>query len=407
MKKKLLYFAILVASLNCYAQITFEKGYFITNSGEKHDCLIKNIDWKNTPTEFTYKLQSSSIVKAKNIEAIKEFGIYNVSKYIKSEVQIDRSSNNINKLSNVRKAILKTETILLKILIEGEANLYSYYEGNLRRFFYSINKGKIKQLIHKRYKANGSKLSENTRFKQQILNNVKCIKTSLKQIERLKYTTNSLSGYFIKYNECKNPKFKNFNQISAQRKTFQLTLKVGLNNTSLNIKNSVSNNRNVDFGNKNGITFGIENEYILPFNKNKWSFFIEPTYQAFKHKKKTENTSISGGYLISKIDYKSIQLPIGIKHYFFLNNDSKIYVNGGYVIDFNFNSSLEFNRNDGSILNSLDIGKTNSSIIFGLGYQYKKYSIELKYNNRDILSEYLAWNSDYKSFSLNLGYTIF
>ena len=407
MKKKLICIAIFIATLNSYAQITFEKGYFITNSGEKNECLIKNIGWKNTPTKFSYKLNDSSPIKTYNIEIAKEFGIYNSFKYIRSEVVIDRSSNSMDNLSNDRKAILKNETIFLKVLIEGNANLYIYTDGNLTRFFYSINDREIKQLIYKKYKIKNSGIGKNERFKQQLLNNLKCTKTHFKDIKRLKYKYNSLFNYFINYNKCKNPNFKYFTHASKTKKVFKLTIKAGINNTSLTIQNSISSNRNTDFGNKNGITFGIENEYILPYNKNKWSLILEPTYQSFKAEKKTEDNSVSGGSVISKINYKSIQLPIGLKHYFFLSNESKLYITGAYVIDFNFNSSVQFNRNDGSNLNTLDIQKSNSSLALGIGYQFKKYSIELKYSNRNILNEYLKWSSDYKSLSLNIGYTIF
>ena len=46
--------------MNCFAQISFEKGYFINNANQKTNCLIKNQDWKDNPTEFEYKLDENS-----------------------------------------------------------------------------------------------------------------------------------------------------------------------------------------------------------------------------------------------------------------------------------------------------------------------------------------------------------
>ena len=82
MKKQLLFLLITILSFNCYSQISFEKGYYIDNSNQKTNCLIKNIDWKNNPTQFEYKLSENSESKKKTIESIKEFGINNISKYI-------------------------------------------------------------------------------------------------------------------------------------------------------------------------------------------------------------------------------------------------------------------------------------------------------------------------------------
>ena len=51
MKKQLLFLLTIILSFNCYSQISFEKGYYINNSYQKTNCLIKNIDWKNNPTD--------------------------------------------------------------------------------------------------------------------------------------------------------------------------------------------------------------------------------------------------------------------------------------------------------------------------------------------------------------------
>ena len=95
MKKRILFLLITILSLNCYSQISFQKGYYIDNTNQKINCLIKNINWKNNPTKFEYKLSENSESKKTTIKTIKEFGIDNISKYVRSTVNIDRSSVNI------------------------------------------------------------------------------------------------------------------------------------------------------------------------------------------------------------------------------------------------------------------------------------------------------------------------
>lgn len=77
MKKKLLLLLLTILSFDASAQISFEKGYFITNAGEKIDCLIKNIDWKNNPVDFEYQLVQNGTLMNENIKSVQEFGIYN------------------------------------------------------------------------------------------------------------------------------------------------------------------------------------------------------------------------------------------------------------------------------------------------------------------------------------------
>ncbi len=412
MKKYIICFAILFLAINLYSQITFEKGYFINNKGERIECFIKNLDWKNNPKEFIYKKELDFTENSTNIKHVKEFGVYNTNKFVRVNVEMDRSSNDINNLSDQRNPIFKKEELFLKILVQGAGNLFSYEEGNLKRYFYSLDKSSVvKQLVYKRYNLTESKVATNQLYKQQLLKKVNCdVKLSVKNLQ---YNNKSLSKYFIKYNDCLGGNIVTFSKTTKKRKAFNITLKVGVSNSSLSISNpvsligvSTSNNRNVDFESSFGVRFGSELEYVLPFNNNKWSLFIEPMYQSFKSNKTTENVSVSGGFLVSEVDYKSLEVPFGVKHNFFLGSNSSIYVTGSYLLDFDFSSSIKFNRANGSNLNTLDVSSGNN-FSFSLGYKYNKYSVDVRYNNRNILRDYILWTSDYQTVSINLGYQIF
>jgi hypothetical protein len=117
---------------------------------------------------------------------------------------------------------------------------------------------------------------------------------------------------------------------------------------------------------------------------------------------------VSGGVLIASVDYSSIEVPLSLRHYFFLNNSSKIFINASYIFDLSSKSSIEFNRNDGSNLNSLEI-ETRNNLAMGIGYkQNDKYSLEVRYQtNREILGNYSFWSSEYKTLSIIFGYSLF
>lgn len=107
MKKSALLIINLILTINCYAQITFEKGYYINNSDEKIDCLIKNTDVKYNPDEFTYRLTENSESKKGTIKTIQEFGIYGKFKYSRHTVLIDFSKSNIDDLPRIKVQISK------------------------------------------------------------------------------------------------------------------------------------------------------------------------------------------------------------------------------------------------------------------------------------------------------------
>ena len=407
MKKRILFLLAAILSLNCYSQISFEKGYYIDNTNQKINCLIKNIDWKNNPTEFEYKLSKNSESKKTTIKTIKEFGIDNISKYIRRTVSIDRSSEDINKLSNDKNLTFKEEELFLKVLVEGKANLYQYVDSNLRRYFYNKENSNIEQLIFKIYKTTENNLGKNNGYRQQLWVDLKCPNFKVNKIQSVDYKENDLVQFFTEYIECHKSKLINF-EPKQKRDLFNLTIRPRINSSSLTIQNSVSNSRDTDFENKIGFGFGLEAEFILPFNKNKWAIAIEPTYQSFKFEKTTNVTNVSGGVLIVNVDYSSIEVPVSLRHYFFLNNSSKIFINASYLFGLSSKSSIEFNRNDGSNLNSLEIDLKNN-LAMGIGYkQNDRYSLEVRYQtNREVLKNYYFWRSEYKTLSIIFGYSLF
>lgn len=411
MKKSLFLFLTVFTVITSYAQITFDKGYYINNSNQKIECFIKNVDWKNNPIDFEYKLSENSPVKTANLKTVKEFEIYNESKYFKSIVKIDKSSELIGHLSNNKNPLFEEEELFLKVLIEGKATLYSYENGKLRRYFYTLENSPIEQLIFKNYKTADNKIGKNNRFKQQLWRNLKCASIKTNSLRNLRYNKNSLIDFFTRYNECNNTDFIIYEK-KQKKDFFNLTLRPRLSNTSLSVRNNSYKYRKTDFGSKMSFGFGIEAEFILPFNKDKWRLLIEPTYQSFKGEKTNYDNKLfelSTVTLKTAIDYSSIEIPIGLRHYFFFNEDSNLFINASYVIDLTFKSSMTTERIDNnSSLPTLDI-KTFDNLAFGMGYQlYNKYSMEIRYQTgRDLLTNYTSWFTDYSSLSVIFGYSIF
>lgn len=405
MRKQVLFILATILSLNCYSQISFEKGYYIDNTNQKINCLVRNIDWINNPTEFEYRLSVNSEPKTATIKSVKEFGVYNISKYIRITLNIDRASENINNLSNVRNPIFKKEQLFLKVLVEGKSNLYEYVDGNLKRYFYNKENSNIEQLIFKIYKITERNIGENNSFRQQLWTDLKCPNLKMSKILSINYRKNDLVRFFTEYSNCHSNDIVNFEQ---KQDLFNLTIRPRLNSSSLTIHGSDFSNRDIDFENKIGFGLGLEAEFILPFNKNKWAILIEPTFQNFKSEKTTNVGSILGSKMITKVDYNSIEVPVSLRYYFFLNKNSKIFVNTSYIFDLSLKSSIEYTRVDGSNLSSLD-SDTQNNLAFGIGYKKNdRYSLEIRYQtNREILSSYKYRNSDYKTLSIIFGYSLF
>ena len=98
MKKTLLLFFVLI-TYSTFSQIRFEPGYITENDGNRKECLIRNVAWKNNPVEIEYKLTENDVPQKATIAQLIEFSVGNAYKYKRFITKIDRSSANINNLS--------------------------------------------------------------------------------------------------------------------------------------------------------------------------------------------------------------------------------------------------------------------------------------------------------------------
>lgn len=290
-------------------------------------------------------------------------------------------------------------------MILGKISLYKFTSGQLIRYFYRVDNGDFEPLIYKAYETENNRMAHNEEYKSQLGKIFVCSSINQQQIQQLQYKENYLIALFNKYYKCSDPSYEK-KEITKKKGKFNLYIRPRVNFSSAEFANSRIGGVH-DKESKIGLGFGIEAEYVLPFNKNKWTITIEPTYQSFKSEKTSQAINVSGGSITATVDYKSIELPIGIRHYMFLDDRSKIFINAQYVLDFAMSSTITFKRNDNSEFNTLNV-KTTPNIALGLGYNYKnKYGIEARfYTNRDLLSDYLFWNSKYKNISLILTYNL-
>lgn len=407
MKSKLLLFIIFFISITTNAQIIFEKGYFINNNNQKTECLIKNLDWRKNPTDFKYKLSQNDLAKVATISSVKEFGVYNYSKYIRVSTKIDRSSTEIDELDYNRNPNWSEETLFLKVLTEGSASLYNFVDKRNERFFFNTNNRAIEQLVYKEYKKNNTAVIQNNQYRQQLLNNVNCKKLSPSAFTRIRYTKNELVKHFNNNNLCEGGEVLVY-KAKKRKKQFNLKVTSGINFSSISVRNNnqlTAPKQDVDFDSKTNFRVGMEFEYIFPFNKNKWALITATNYQHYKNTQELE--AQIGQELVTQtasVSYQSVELSFGLRYYMFLNSNSKIFLNAIGVSDFNLDSGIDYerSRSDYEIKT-----KMNANTAFGLGYNFKKFSAELRiYSSRDLLWHHISAQGDYNNLSFIIGYNI-
>ncbi|WP_298764295.1 outer membrane beta-barrel protein [uncultured Polaribacter sp.] len=406
MKKIIFITLINFYSISFYCQNSFEKGYFINNSDERIECYIKHLDLLYNPDNIIYKLSLNGKKNTATIENVKEFEIYKISKYERHTVKIDRSSENYKELSLNKKVKFTDEQLFLKVLIKGKASLYKYAEPGLLRFFYKTEN--IEQLVFKSYSsADRFTIKKNERFKQQILNNLKCSDIKKNRVIKLEYKSSKLIKLFEDYNNCENATFVNYTKENTKKSKAQFNLGINANANFFGF--SISQPRfNESFDNKIALGFGVEAEYVMGFNNNKWAIVVNPSYLSYSSMYNDLTERITEADNSATINYSAIDIPIGLRYYMYLNDKSKFFVNSFYVPNFTMESEI---RSIAAIVNrplNFDI-KTNINYAFGVGYKYNnKLSVELRYYSaRDLTTNFVTIESSFNATSIILSYNIF
>ncbi|CAH8282441.1 hypothetical protein EV196_105212 [Mariniflexile fucanivorans] len=403
MKKILPLFFALLFTLSCFSQISFIEGYFIDNADNKTDCFIKNDDYSDITKNLSYKLSEASKTQTTKLNTIKEIVIFNTNKFIKRKVDIGKP-NELN--SNDADYTFNNEELFLKVLVEGEASLYSYYEKGTETFFFSLNNLEIKQLVYKTWLSENNVKRENFGYKKQLFENLICKIINFDTVNNLKYERKDLIDFFVKFNDCKNSNTTIYN---SKTKIFNVSLRPRLDFASmvLDERGGRINPRSHDFGNKTLFGFGVEFEVIFPFLNNKWSASVEPTYVGEFSSKIIFDNGVNIGESVA-LNYKSFNIPLTLRHYSYINSNSKIFVNASVVFDFPIKSnSIVYMINDNIIERLNPEGSVNFA--FGGGYKFRnKYSIEARYyTNRNIINQSIDYSTTYTMFSMILGYTLF
>ena len=232
------------------------------------------------------------------------------------------------------------QTILLKVLIEGDISLYQYTHSNFTNFYIS-KKGQeeIELLVYREYISDEKYVKQDYHFRQQLLNKMNDSTISIENFKKLEYYKKELVNLVKKYNELKGGEYIKTEKNGKQRKKFNFYIRPGISSSSLNvIDDAFALTDDVYIGHQLTFRTGIEAEYILPFNNNKWGVLLEPAFQYFTKEKEIDSR------LYDRVlaQYKSIELGMGIRHYSFLNKTTKMYINGLFVYDNDINSTITY-----------------------------------------------------------------
>jgi len=384
------------------AQNIFDSGYYIKNNDQKIDCLIKNYDWENSPSFIYVKSSNAEKEEIIHVDDIKEFRITDKKKYIKKYVQIDRSSEDLERLSKSRNVNFKSEEIMLEVLVEGKISLFYYQEEQLRRFFIGQGTESLEQLVSKTYRLSNNRIAHNTYFKQQLLLLMPCENLKKERFENLSYYKKDLFKLFKDYNSCAGLEATYFNK-NHDKKTTYIGISAGINRSSLSINGENANGIPIDIQEtKISYNAGFDIDVVIPNFNRLWSITIQPHLHIMKMRTSNDYTNQLNvmNSLDVNIDYSEFNLSFGIKRKFYWNDKNEVFINSAVQFSFPLNRSIQFEDQF-----ELDL-EPSFTPLFGFGVMHKeKYRFEVRgYLQKNILVPYKFISSSLSYPSLIIGY---
>lgn len=374
------------------AQVKFESGYYVDTNGNKNECQIKNFDWQYNPTEIEIVENGES--KKLTLNDILEFSIGLDKKYLNATVSVDTSSDNLLhiKLSSTIRPLWQKQRVFVKVLVEGQMNLYSLNTESYTRFYYRHTTDSITPLVYKQYFVSRSLVGTNKQYLMQLEKLLDC--GGLSRNIKSKYTARDLSALVVKYNQCTNSTVSNY-KFEKQIK-FHVKATIGLNYSSY--KASIDGAlfpTEADFGYKLTPRFGAELEMMLPYWDNRWSLLFDPNYRTYK-----SNTEDNGNYY--SVDYQSIEMPFGARAHFYVKQNCQIFVDILYIADIHLgNTPISMDGTEFPEKSAPNYG-------LGIGFSSKRISFSARFNSlRDLAAEYISLNDSFKNFSIITTYKLF
>ncbi len=353
------------------AQSIYEAGYFIDNDGNRKECLIKKLAWRENPTEFEWKKNISSNPKTEKIEDIKEFSVGEEFRFKRYILEFDLNGDTLGRSTKSKDPNLRIRKIFLRLILKSKASLYQYSENGVHRFFYTDPTAVYPELLlYKVYykpdetKKPGKKIiqQENNTYQEQLKQKINCRN---QDVSKLTYTQRDLKRYFKKYNECKGNKI----EYNIRKKINQTRIGIiaGADLTGFSHLSDIAvggANEEVSYSEVFAPRYGIYIETFIPFSKVDLSFFLESTYKAFS----TTGTDPIVSNLTYELDYKNINIAFAPRFHIYLSPKFELFLEGGVSVDFDIGTeSTAFAENE--------IENVTTNYFYGGGFGSGRFKI--------------------------------
>lgn len=257
----------------------------------------------------------------------------------------------------------KEGNLMLRVLEEGRATLYSHNDG-FERFFYSTGAEVPELLVYRRHLNLDNSIVTNRKYQAQLREKVYCAQANYNQLQ---YTASSLKKVFALYNNnCEKVKKEN------KRAPFSAGVYVTSGMVTHRANNSIFFYlNNIKMEPKPILKAGFDVEYFLPFNHNAFSLVFSPGFMTYKNQHTVPYDQYPHTQHFS-VDISALEFPIGGRYTHFITENQAAVVTAQYKVPVILHGT--YTNNEFSYNIELLPGYN-----FGLGYRFRNLIAEANY----------------------------
>ena len=373
------------------AQNSYKAGYIIDLAGQRSEVDIYDKDWVSNPEYFQYRTSAGEVQQG-DPRSVQEFGYLDGSlRYRLFTIDVDQSSGRIKTMSASPVPVYRAMTVYLECLVDGEADLFFWKQGELERYFLRIGEEIPEQLISREY-LKGKIIIDNTnQYRAKLLSTLDC-GIDRQDVLLTGYERLPLMAIVQRYNACRSgvPVAQLATRM-PQTDHFSFALRVGSERVAGQLfgRQSSGRLRTFDLSPRYVPRLGLELESLLPFANNRWALFLESYYHRFNQRADAQAGRAG-------MDYQAVNLLAGARRYLYFSERTALSLSLAGVFNLPLKGSLAQFPDGTSGQLYEEVAYRNLYLQFGLGINFhKRYLLEFRIGERQNL---LA--DDHSAFSL-------
>jgi len=387
------------------AQEHYEDGFLVSLNGDTVSGQIDNRNWNINPHVIRFRSSAGLTPVELGPLSIREFHV-GQEVYISAIVEFEASDLHTERLTSEPEPDIRIDTVFLQTLFKGEKSLYLYRAKGGRENYYIWRDGGLDLLLYKRYLlttsgAKGSEMTtrvaENLHYIGQLKNYFRGNAELEKTAEITSYTQSGLTKLFDAY-YLQSSNSWSFRK-EEDRVGFKFGLTAGYELYHLDFEGYIYDYLVATIYPWSGKTcFGAFLELQIPRHHLQFSIVNELLYSRF----------LSEGRVtlyVNDENYSTYDTRLGVSYlklsnmvrYYYPMGKGMVLVDAGFSNGLGISSINEFSRF--KKLYSMEYTETGValenmrlyefSVSAGLGYRFRNYALELRYEMGGGLSDYL------------------